>query len=656
MSQHPFSIFRTVLILSTGLLLVACQTKQASNSNSGQNANQPAIQKYQVPSGQEPQLSPEQVTQLLRKRIKYVFVLYQENRSFDSYFGTYPGADGIFSRKPQDTPGFTQPLINTDGTTGTIQPFRIGPEHYAADTDDVDHSHPLIVAKMDILGGVPKMDRFALVEEKKYMQSGEPSLMAKQMGELAMAYEDCDTIPLLWQYASRFVLFDHVFQEMTGPSTLGNIAIIAAQTGQTQWALHPNQAYKDNGAHAPGVPVMNDDDPFWGSPLDTTQKAHKPPVNPRDFQPGRKASPQINLTFASLPLTLEGKQLKSVTRRDRNPQRDLADVRHDIPFISRRHQAPVGFGWYEEGYGSGKVDMDDGPEDASGLHAAYITHHNGPQYFGYIANNPEMRRQLHGLHAFFDALKQKTLPEQSGVFFVKGGYKNPFHINPADPDPRVQQSFKGDDDHPAYSDAQISEALVAKAVNAIAASSYWQESAIIITWDDSEGDYDHVAPPIRAKGPDGSVISDGPRVPLILISPYARAQYVAHAQGNHASVVKFVDAVFNLPPLAFLPDEEHGRKLGEKGFFGQKDLGPEDAITPGVTDLVAAFSPARLLGKAKPLPANYVEIPDSLINHLPQETGYGCKDLGIVTTDRRLHIVNKTPDDFNPRPKTTPGL
>ena len=621
----------------------------------GPNPNQQAIKKYQVLAGQEPQLSPEQMTKLLQKKIKYVFVLYQENRSFDSYFGTYPGADGIFSRKPEETPGFTQPLINTDGSTGTIQPFRIGPEQYAADTDDVDHSHPMIVAKMDIQGGQPKMDRFALTEEKKYMKLGEPSLQAKQMGELAMAYEDCDTIPLLWQYASRFVLFDHIFQEMTGPSTLGNIAIIAAQTGQTQWALHPRQAYKGDGARSPGVPVMNDNDPLWGSPLDPTPTTQKMPVNPHDFGIESKPHTQINLTFASLPLTLQGKQLKSVTREDRYPQRDLADVENDISFISRHPQAPVGFGWYEEGYGSGKVDMDDGPEDASGLHAAYITHHNGPQYFGYVSNNPEMRKQLHGLHAFFDALKQKSLPEEGGVFFVKGGYKNPFGISPADPDPRVQRNFKGDDDHPAYSDAQISEALVAKAVNAIAASPYWKESAIIITWDDSEGDYDHVPPPIRAKGPDGSVISDGPRIPLILISPYARTHYVAHAQGNHASVVKFVDTVFKLPPLALLPDEERARKLGEQKL-GQKELGPQDAITPGVTDLLEAFSPARLLGKAEPLPASYVEIPASLIDNLPQDTGYGCKDLGIITTDRRQHIENRIPDDFNPRPKTTPSL
>jgi len=64
----------------------------------------------------------------------------------------------------------------------------------------------------------------------------------------------------------------------------------------------------------------------------------------------------------------------------------------------------------------------------------------------------------------------------------------------------VQKNFLGDDDHPAYSDAQISEAMVAEAINKIANSPYWSQCAIIITWDDSEGDYDHVQPPLRTYG------------------------------------------------------------------------------------------------------------------------------------------------------------
>lgn len=627
-----------------------------------------AVNARRIAAAREAKLSRAQIAALLRRKIKYVFVLYQENRSFDSYFGTFPNAEGIFSHSAKDTPGFYQPLTNVDGTAGVIHPFRIGPEEFASDTDDVDHSHPMIVAKMHIENGAPKMDRFAISEEDKRVKSakpaeagkpptgGKPSLAAKQMGELAMAYEDCDTVPFLWRYADRFVLFDHIFQEMVGPSTLGNIAIIAAQTGQTQWALHPEEAYKDNGARDPGVPVLNDNDPFWGSQLDPTPQAQKMPVNPHDMRNGVEYGTAINLTFASLPLTLLGEDANTVTKSDTDAKRDLADVQNDIPFIASHDKQSVAFGWYEEGYGKEPTDTDDDddPVDAYGLHASYVTHHNGPQYFGYVANNPKIRAQLHGLQDFFTALDEKTLPQEGGVFFVKGGFRNVFHLKPADPDAAVQKKFLGDDDHPAYSDAQISEAMLAMAINKIAASPYWSESAIIITWDDSEGDYDHVPPPIRAKGPDGSPISDGPRVPLILISPYARAHYVAHAAGNHASVVKFIDTVFARTPLALLPDEQRGRALGEKQF-GQSELGPQDALTSGVTDLADAFSPLRLLGRVAPLPPAYAEIPETLVKRLPAETKYGCAALGIVTTDRQQKIRNAIPHDFNPRPLTNPS-
>ena len=625
------------------------------------------VSQYLISAANEPALPPFVAARLLRQKIKYVFVFYQENRSFDSYFGTFPGADGLYSQPAAQTPGFVQYLTDTTGSQVAISPFRIGPYDicphsavngvtspttcYAADTDDIDHSHPRMVAKMDIQSGTPLMDKFASVEELKYWTSGVvPGLKAKQMGELAMAHEDCDTVPILWGYADKFVLFDHIFQTMTGPSTPGNLAIIGAQSGQTTWALHPSEGYTDNGSSAPGVPVLNDNDPFWGSPSDTTPAAEKMPVNPGDF-PGYGI--QNNLTFATLPLTLEGGNLQNAVTTDRDPDGDLADVQHDVKFISRLNQATVPFGWYEEGFD--KEPTDSPAVDANGTHASYITHHNGPQYFGYISNNPQMNSQLHGLEDFFTAVETASLPPQGGVFFVKGGYQNLFNLLPSDPDSNVRTNFVGDDDHPAYSDAQISEAMVAQAINAIAASRYWSQSAIIITWDDSEGDYDHVQPPLRSFGPDNSLITNGPRVPLLLISPYARTNYVAHEQGSQSSVVKFVDTVFGLPPLALLPDELEGRWLGYLEF-GQLDLGPEDALTPGISDLADAFSPSRLLGFAPPLPASYVKVPKDLIKNLPQNwTVGGCRSLGITTTDRALRIQNPIPADFNPRPKTNPN-
>src|SRR5208337_766927 len=101
----------------------------------------------------EPVLSQEELVSLIQQNIKYVFVIYQENRSFDSYFGTFPGANGLYSQPASQTAGFVQTLVNTDGSTGTISPFRIGPNEYAADTDDIDHSHTRTVAKMDVQSG-----------------------------------------------------------------------------------------------------------------------------------------------------------------------------------------------------------------------------------------------------------------------------------------------------------------------------------------------------------------------------------------------------------------------------------------------------------------------------------------------------------------------
>ncbi|HEV2491299.1 MAG TPA: alkaline phosphatase family protein [Candidatus Acidoferrales bacterium] len=654
------------------VLALALASATSASAQKPGNAFQQEIQARRISRAREPKLSTAQIAALVHRKIKYVFVLYQENRSFDSYFGTFPGADGLFSQRRQETPGFTQTLKGTDGKSFAIEPFRIGPGDFAADTADVNHSHPAIVAKMDLpkcrasfnpvkipdaRDCIAKMDQFAQTEEdiamgrERFSLSRNPSLRAVQLGELTMAYEDCDTVPALWAYASRFVLFDHIFQLMSGPSTPGNLAILGAQSGVTQWVRHPEQAYPDNGAAAKGVPVLNDDEPFWGSPLDSTPADKKMPVNPADRASANRTA--LNLTYATLPLTLQGGNLESAAKMDADPKGDLDDVEDDVEFISRLKQASVPFGWYQEGYDKEPMETGHCPADASGLHASYITHHNGPQYFGYISNNPEMRKQLHGLQDFFDAIQQKALPAQ-GVYFLKGGLQNLKGLKPADPEEEVQKCFRGDDDHPGYSDAQISEDMVAEAINHIAASPYWENSAIIITWDDSEGDYDHVPPPIRVWGPDGSPISDGPRVPLILISPYARAGYVSHAEGNHASVAKFIDAVFGLPALATLPDESRARKEGMEKF-GEPELGPEDALTPDVTDLLDAFDPARLTGKAKLLDGAYAKIDDKYVGSVPPKNPFGCSELGITPNDRKPGNQTARPRDFNPRPGMSPN-
>ncbi len=295
----------------------------------------------EVPETQEPKLGHKQLLSLLRQHVKYVFVLYQENRSFDSYFGSFPGVEGIYSQPASLTPGFNQSVQNPDGTQQPIQPFLIGAKQFASDLDDTKHSHIALVKKMDVVDGKPKMDQFALAEEFKNGKNGLPSLADKQFGELAMAHVDGDTIPFLWRWANRFVIFDHIFQLMVGPSGPGNLSIIAAQSGQTQAALHPKELEQDGGKKAPGEPVLNSTDPFWGSPQDTSNP--KMPVNPKEYSGKNKdkvKDTHLNQTYATIPLSLAGSQAQSETDADPQKDTDMEDLQDDVPTWIRRARRP----------------------------------------------------------------------------------------------------------------------------------------------------------------------------------------------------------------------------------------------------------------------------------------------------------------------------
>jgi len=88
-------------------------------------------------------------------------------------------------------------------------------------------------------------------------------------------------------------------------------------------------------------------------------------------------------------------------------------------------------------------------------------------------------------------------------------------------------------------------AWVASVVNAIGASKYWSNTAIFVTWDDWGGWYDHVKPQTF------NAYEDGFRVPLIVISPYARPGYVSHVQHEFGSILKFTEEAFNLGTLGY---------------------------------------------------------------------------------------------------------
>ncbi|HVR45544.1 MAG TPA: alkaline phosphatase family protein [Candidatus Binatia bacterium] len=528
----------------------------------------------------------EDVLVALRARVKHVFIIYQENHSFDNYFGTFPGSDNLASTQAQ-AHGFRQ--YDPIGKNW-VTPFRITDP----DTESPSQSRAMVYSKMN--GG--KMDAFVSAQEGVSQRRFGPA-GARDVGLLTMAHYDCDTIPYLWKYARSFALYDRIFSAIIAPSTPSAIELIAGQAGETQWARDPQSATAANEA-GPGVPVTNDLDPAYG------------PYSESDKQL------QISQRYATLMLALAGVDATQATNETQGVAKDLGAV-----VTSGR--APIPWGWYQEGYIS--------PTQAL---PGYETHHNAPQYFGYLRQNDVFWKNEHEVHAMLQALQSATLPDR-GIFYIKGGSQNRFGWKPANTDPYVQANYRGDDDHPGAgdSDAQVGEAFVATFVNAIARSPYWNDSAIIITWDDPGGYYDHVPPPQFGQCADQRPCGDGPRLPLILISPFVRDGAVVHDAGDQTSILKFAETLFDVPPLASLPEE--------KAYLPR---GPRDADA-ALSDLVSGFDPARLAGAATPIPAANAEIEDSVVNAFPP--AMSCASLGI-TPVTLPNAPSAPPANFNARP------
>lgn len=668
------------------------------------------------------QLSLDAKIKLLRSKVKYVFVIFHENESFDHYFGTFPGANGLFEAPPgftpaNQTPSFKQRLLDTSLSVQTISPFlmpqsvvatngKIVPI-YPADEISVDHSHQGMANGLDVnpTTGIAANDRYSMDQEGLTTNASgaivTPSgaaptsvtLAQYQKGEDNVDHLDCDTIPFMWSWAKNFVLFDNFHQTIVGPSTPNAIAIIAGQSGQTQWAEHPSEgavttyansafpnvegaSYKANPAQATSnafVPMVSDAGPFPGSSLDTN--AVKPPYNPDDESP---TNPALNLTFATQPLSYMGSDIAKIIASDPNPAADLLDVQQDIQEIAAFNK-PVQWGWYQQGFNSNDAldpyETPGTPTAPTGSpipNSGYVLHHNAPQYFAYLADNPKvLNSNLHGAKDFFNAVEGRTLPSDGGVFYLRGGYDNNDGLTPLDPTPGVRNAFIGNDDHPSYSDQQISEAFAAKAISDIANSPYWSQSAIIITYDETDGYYDHVSPEFRNKFADGSVLAAGPRIPTIVISPYAASGKISHRYSEHGSVIKFVNELKGLVPLAELPDEKNALVLGETNL-GQENLGPSDAPQNDVGDLTEAFDFGRLLGEKPSIRASAAAFSAAQISTLPHlatanysPNGYtngACEAIGILPTDFPSFAAYKNgapidpyPANVNPRPTASPG-
>jgi len=186
----------------------------------------------------------------------------------------------------------------------------------------------------------------------------------------------------------------------------------------------------------------------------------------------------------------------------------------DMPTIGDRlTDKNISWTWYSGGF----HDAMEGDPDPT-----FQFHHQPFTYFRNFANGSEAKtKHLKDEKHFFKELRKRKLPE---VIFIKPLGKN--------------------NEHPGYASLEMGQKHVAMLVRKIMNSPYWKDCAIIITYDENGGRWDHVAPPVIDRwGP-------GTRVPAIIISPFAKRGFVDHTQYETVSILKFIETRFDIQPLS----------------------------------------------------------------------------------------------------------
>jgi phospholipase C len=414
----------------------------------------------------------------LQTNIKHVFVIYQENWSFDALYGRFPGANGYANGanavpqidKVTGAPIATlpQPLINgaPDPNFAGVAGRPVGP--YDASlfakpsqlTGDIVHRFYQQQSQLD--GG--KMDKFMTWSDNPGLVFSTFDVSPMPEGRLAAAY----------------TLADNGFQSAFGGSFLNHFWLICACT-----PVFPN---------APASAIATLDATGKQLALDASGKiVHDGFVTPDGFA--------VNTAF-----TVNSPHPKIVPAANLLPSQT-------VPTIGDRlSAAKVSWKWYAGGWNDALAGNPD---------PTFQFHHQPFAYFAnYADGTPAKAAHLQDETNFSADLKNKTLP---AVSFIK-----PIGAN---------------NEHPGYATLMAGQQHVADLVAAIQSSPYWKDSAIIITYDENGGRWDHVAPPVVDRwGP-------GTRVPFIVISPWAKHGFVDHTQYETVSILAFIEKLYNLQPL-----------------------------------------------------------------------------------------------------------
>jgi phospholipase C len=492
--------------------------------------------------------------------IKHIVIIFGENISFDHYFATYPVAMNLVGETPftgksilpvNGVNNLSTPLdpthafaavtgvdllnANPNGPTGSgavgnganvANPFRLGPAQAAS----ADQGHNYKPEQQASDNGL--MDLFPEFTGAAGPPPSTP--VAAQTKGLVMAYYDGNTVTALWNYAQNFALNDNSYTTQYGPSTPGAINLVSGQTNGIKTANKDLATFSASHMVADGnggYTMIGDVDPLNDVCSTSTEQV---------LMAGKNIGDLLNTAKLTWGSFMGGFDLTAT-----NPNGSTACDRVTNPTVAN--------------YAYNSLD--------------YIPHHAWFQYYASTANPTHARPsslaaigsslEVDGMtaepanheydaHDFFDALTAGYLP---AVSFLKA--------------PAFQ------DGHAGYSNPVDEQTFIVNTINALQNSPLWASTAVIIAYDDSDGWYDHQLAPVvnpsasaadalnsagvcnngaqqgtptpasallgTAGLPAAGRCGHGTRIPLLVVSSYAKVNFVDHTLTDQSSVLRFIE-------------------------------------------------------------------------------------------------------------------
>lgn len=464
--------------------------------------------------------------------IRHLVVIFNENRSFDHYFATYPNATnppGEIPFKPSDETPTVNNLatahlltnnpnfLNPANPAGATNPFRL--DRTQANTADQNHAYTPEQEAYD--NG--KADLFP-----KYTGSG----TAGGVGAFGtqwqvLGYFDGNTVTAIWNYAQHFAMDDNAYTSTYGPSTPGALEVVSGQTNGAKIILPAGSTGTSSTLPdgAGGFTQYGDTDPAYDTCSSQTSTVQMTSKNIGDL---------LNAADISWGGFAGGFNLQTV-----NPNGTTGCQRSTFSTV---------IGAYITDYTPHHIWFQYYASTANPTHAR-------PSSVEAIGHSTEVGSKTadpanhqYDLEDFYAAVKAGNFP---AVSYIK------------------MQAYR--DAHPGNSDPLDEQQGLVDLINFLEQQPDWNDTAVIITYDDSDGWYDHAyatptsasynatADQLNGPGQCGTGVATQPqplgvagkpvngrcgpgtRTPFLLISPYAKRNYVSHTRLTQASVVRFIE-------------------------------------------------------------------------------------------------------------------